>query len=94
MFPFSCSFEFKPSALVTYSMGQQGGICACMALRPFLSELGCLPVKQMVTIPQVRRHFSSYYQRPLPLFSKAAEQGDIRFEYDKVRICFTMLKIS
>uniref|UniRef100_A0A7S0TAG5 NADPH-dependent FMN reductase-like domain-containing protein n=1 Tax=Pseudo-nitzschia delicatissima TaxID=44447 RepID=A0A7S0TAG5_9STRA len=42
----SC-FAFKPSGLITYSVSPYGGARAAVALRPFLSELGCLPVSAM-----------------------------------------------
>ncbi|CAM9794352.1 unnamed protein product, partial [Heterosigma akashiwo] len=47
----SSLFSFKPSGIVAYSQGQWGGTRAAIALRPFLSELGCLPVSAMVQIP-------------------------------------------
>lgn len=47
----SSTFSFKPSAIVSYSAGQWGGSRAALALRPILSELGCLPVSAMVHIP-------------------------------------------
>ena len=47
----STVFSYKPSAIVTYSAGQWGGTRAAIALRPILSELGCLPVSAMVHIP-------------------------------------------
>lgn len=47
----SSVFSFKPSAIVSYSAGQWGGTRAAIALRPILSELGCLPVSAMVHIP-------------------------------------------
>ncbi|SDO37828.1 NADPH-dependent FMN reductase [Vreelandella arcis] len=47
-------FAFKPSAIVTYSMGQWGGVRAAVAMRAFLSELGCLPVSAMVHIPKAQ----------------------------------------
>ena len=46
----SSIFGFKPSAIVTYSAGQWGGTRAANSLRPFLSELGCLPVSAMIHI--------------------------------------------
>lgn len=46
----SSTFSFKPSAIVSYSAGQWGGTRAAHALRPILSELGCLPVSAMVHI--------------------------------------------
>jgi NAD(P)H-dependent FMN reductase len=49
----SSTFGFKPSGIVSYSAGQWGGTRAAHALRPFLSELGCLPVSAMVHIPKV-----------------------------------------
>lgn len=47
----SSVFSYKPSAIVTYSAGQWGGTRAAVALRPILSELGCLPVSAMIHIP-------------------------------------------
>lgn len=50
----SSLFAFKPSAIVTYSAGQWGGARAAVALRTFLSELGCLPVSAMIQVPHAR----------------------------------------
>jgi len=47
----STVFSYKPSAIVSYSAGQWGGTRAAIALRPILSELGCLPVSAMIHIP-------------------------------------------
>lgn len=47
----SSVFSWKPSAIVSYSAGQWGGSRAAIALRPVLSELGCLPVSALVHIP-------------------------------------------
>lgn len=71
-------FAFKPSAIVTYSMGQWGGVRAAVAMRAFLSELGCLPVSAMVHIPkaqealnedgqfkQEQAHWERYFGRTL-----------------------------
>lgn len=48
----SSLFAFKPSAIVTYSAGQWGGTRAAVAMRTFLSELGCLPVSAMIHMPR------------------------------------------
>lgn len=48
----SSLFSYKPSAIVTYSAGQWGGVRAAVGMRSFLSELGCLPVSAMVHIPR------------------------------------------
>jgi NAD(P)H-dependent FMN reductase len=48
----SSLFSFKPSLIVSYSAGQWGGTRAAHALRPTLSELGCLPVSAMIHIPK------------------------------------------
>ena len=48
----SSIFSFKPSAIVTYSVGQFGGTRAAHALRPTLCELGCLPVSAMIHVPR------------------------------------------
>lgn len=50
----SSLFSYKPSVIVTYSAGQWGGARAGVAMRTFLSELGCLPVSAMVQIPKAR----------------------------------------
>lgn len=47
-------FAWKPSLIVTYSGGQWGGTRAAVAMRPFLSELGCLPVSAMIHIPKAQ----------------------------------------
>lgn len=49
----SSLFSFKPSAIVTYSAGQWGGMRAAVNLRTFLAELGCLPVSAMIHVPTV-----------------------------------------
>jgi chromate reductase, NAD(P)H dehydrogenase (quinone) len=51
-------YGFKPSAIVTYSAGQWGGARAAMNLRPYLSELGCLPVSAMIHIPKAQDVFN------------------------------------
>lgn len=55
----SSTFAFKPSGIVSYSAGQWGGTRAAHSLRPFLSELGCLPVSAMVHIPLAGKVFDS-----------------------------------
>lgn len=50
----SSLFSYKPSAIVTYSAGQWGGARAAIGMRPFLSELGCLPVSAMIHIPHAQ----------------------------------------
>ena len=50
-------FSWKPSLIVTYSAGQWGGTRAAVAMRPFLSELGCLPVSAMIHVPKAQEVF-------------------------------------
>ncbi|MGK5054692.1 NADPH-dependent FMN reductase [Janthinobacterium sp. RB2P8] len=54
----SSLFAFKPSAIVTYSAGQWGGVRAAVGMRAFLSELGCLPVSAMVHVPAAHTVFA------------------------------------
>lgn len=54
----SSLFSYKPSAIVTYSAGQWGGMRAAVSLRTFLSELGCLPVSAMIHVPKAQEVFS------------------------------------
>ncbi len=51
-------YAFKPSGTVVYSGGEYGGMRAAMALRPFLSELGCLPVSAIASFPQAQKLIS------------------------------------
>lgn len=46
-------YAFKPSGIITYSPSPYGGSRAAAALRPFLSELGCLPVSKMACFSTV-----------------------------------------
>lgn len=50
----SSLFSYKPSAIVTYSVGQRGGARAAVNMRTFLSELGCLPVSAMIRLPKTQ----------------------------------------
>ncbi|WP_339617746.1 NAD(P)H-dependent oxidoreductase [uncultured Gilvimarinus sp.] len=54
----SSLFSYKPSAIVTYSAGQWGGMRAAVAMRTFLSELGCLPVSAMIHVPKAQEVFA------------------------------------
>jgi len=47
------SYSFRPSAIVTYSMGQYGGIRAAMQLRQYLSELQTVHMPSMLVISKV-----------------------------------------
>mmetsp|Transcript_46849 Transcript_46849/g.146188 ORF Transcript_46849/g.146188 Transcript_46849/m.146188 type:complete len:215 (-) Transcript_46849:211-855(-) len=44
------NYSCKASGIVTYSPGPFGGARGAVALRPFLSELGCLPVSKLVCL--------------------------------------------
>lgn len=55
----SSLFSYKPSAIVTYSAGQWGGMRAAVGMRTFLSELGCLPVSAMIHIPKAQEVFAA-----------------------------------
>ncbi|MCC5995382.1 MAG: NAD(P)H-dependent oxidoreductase [Oceanicaulis sp.] len=51
------AFAFKPSVIATYSAGQWGGVRAAVAMRAFLSEMGCLPVSAMIHAPRAQEVF-------------------------------------
>ncbi|RBO83953.1 NADPH-dependent FMN reductase [Marinomonas aquiplantarum] len=53
----SSIFSYKPSAIVTYSAGQWGGMRAALGMRNFLAELGCLSVSAMIHIPKAQEVF-------------------------------------
>ena len=42
------NYAYKPSAIITYTPGPFCGMRCAMALRPFLSELGCNPISKLV----------------------------------------------
>eukprot|EP00290_Baffinella_frigidus_P009415 CAMPEP_0180136856 /NCGR_PEP_ID=MMETSP0986-20121125/11803_1 /TAXON_ID=697907 /ORGANISM="non described non described, Strain CCMP2293" /LENGTH=226 /DNA_ID=CAMNT_0022078081 /DNA_START=19 /DNA_END=699 /DNA_ORIENTATION=+ len=52
------NYAYKPSATITYSPGPWGGMRAAVALRPFLSELGCLPVSKLTGYPNASEMFN------------------------------------
>ncbi|MBU2871702.1 NAD(P)H-dependent oxidoreductase [Colwellia sp. E2M01] len=54
----SSLFAYKPSAIVTYSAGQWGGMRAAVNMRTYLAELGCLPVSAMIHIPKAQEVFT------------------------------------
>lgn len=55
----SSLFSYKPSAIVTYSAGQWGGMRAAIGMRTYLSELGCLPVSAMIHVPKAQEVFTA-----------------------------------
>ena len=71
----SSLFSYKPSAIVTYSAGQWGGMRAAVAMRTFLSELGCLPVSAMIHVPKPQEIFTADGS------VQAHEDKDSWFEY-------------
>merc|ERR1719495_1770126 len=48
------SFRHKPVSIAAYSMGPYGGIRAAQLARPFLSELGMVPLPSTLLIPTVQ----------------------------------------
>ena len=53
------NYAYKPSGIVTYSPGPYGGARAAIALRPVLSELGCLPVSKLACFSSAGEVFNS-----------------------------------
>eukprot|EP00960_Hanusia_phi_P006911 196886-Hanusia_phi.AAC.1 len=52
------NYACKPSAIIAYSAGPFAGARAAVALRPFLSELGCLPVSKMALFPSPNEYIN------------------------------------
>ena len=52
------NYGYKPSAIVTYSAGPFCGMRCAMALRPFLSELGCNPISKLSGFPDAANLFT------------------------------------
>jgi NAD(P)H-dependent FMN reductase len=71
----SSLFSYKPSAIVTYSAGQWGGMRAAIGMRTFLSELGCLPVSAMIHVPKAQEVFAADGS------TQAEEDKDAWFDY-------------
>ena len=46
-------FHHRPSAIVSYSIGNKGGIAANVALRSFLCEFGCAPIPINLSVSDV-----------------------------------------
>lgn len=56
---FGCSnYAYKASGVITYSINPTGGVRCAIAMRPWLSELGCLPVSRMVNFFTAAEGFS------------------------------------
>ena len=53
------NYACKPSAIIAYSAGPFAGARAAVALRPFLSELGCLPVSKMALLPSPNEYLEA-----------------------------------
>ena len=51
------NYGYKPSAIVTYSPSPFCGMRCAMALRPFLSELGCQPISRLTGYPDAANLF-------------------------------------
>lgn len=71
----SSLFSYKPSAIVTYSAGQWGGMRAAVGMRTYLSELGCLPVSSMIHVPKAQEIFAADGSM------QAGEDKDAWFDY-------------
>ena len=50
-------YFFRPSAIVSYSAGQFGGVRAAMQLRAFLAEIGTVSIPSLFPIPKVQDAF-------------------------------------
>ena len=48
------SYRHKPASIASYSMGPFGGLRAAALARPFLSELGLVPLPSTLCIPTVQ----------------------------------------
>jgi len=47
------SFDHKISGIIAYTLGVTGGSFGISAVRPLLTEMGCLPVKNFVSVNRV-----------------------------------------
>lgn len=70
----SSTYARKPSGIVTYSAGNWGGARAGVALRPFLSELGCLPVSAMLQLRGAWKAFDEDGRLLDPFLEKQADR--------------------
>ncbi|KAL3318390.1 hypothetical protein Ciccas_002943 [Cichlidogyrus casuarinus] len=49
------SYAFKPAGIIVYSLGPTGGVCAMSPVRDILSELGCITLPDVPSIPFVNQ---------------------------------------
>lgn len=53
------SYKYRPSGIVSYSMGSFGGVRASMQARSLLGELGTPSVSNIFAIPQIQHALST-----------------------------------
>ncbi|OWA53571.1 hypothetical protein BV898_17994 [Hypsibius exemplaris] len=71
------SYSHRPSAIVTYSTGQFGGIRAAMQLRQYLGDLLTVSVPNMIVIPKAHEHLSEVGVNNSPAGNNLKKDTDI-----------------
>lgn len=56
------SYRHRPCSIVSYSMGDFGGVRAATIVQPFLNELGIVPLPSRVALPVVHKKFDEQFQ--------------------------------
>ncbi|XP_032786297.1 NADPH azoreductase [Daphnia magna] len=69
------SYRHRPCSIVTYSMGDFGGIRAATVVQPFLSELGMISLPVRVALPAVHKKFD-----------EGGQPNDARFQDNVLRL--------
>lgn len=88
------NYVFKPSSIVTYSPSPWGGMRAAMAARPFLSELGCLPVSKLTGFPMVNDLFDAEGVPKDPAHRMLNQLPDMLSQLEWTALAFMNMKAS
>eukprot|EP00929_Paragymnodinium_shiwhaense_P000534 TRINITY_DN100777_c0_g1_i1.p1 TRINITY_DN100777_c0_g1~~TRINITY_DN100777_c0_g1_i1.p1 ORF type:complete len:213 (-),score=23.95 TRINITY_DN100777_c0_g1_i1:325-963(-) len=67
-------WSFKPSGICVYSAGLWGGARAGVQLRPFLGELGCMPVSAAVHVSKAQSQFKEGGTGADPVVQKTCDR--------------------
>jgi NAD(P)H-dependent FMN reductase len=74
-------YFWRPSAIVSYSAGQFGGVRAAVTLRTVLAEMGMSSVPSVLSIPKIHAALSDDGKANEPWIDKAASRMLDEFEW-------------
>jgi NAD(P)H-dependent FMN reductase len=71
---FQREYFFKPSAIVSYSAGNYGGVRAAVQLRAILAELGTPSISSMFPIAQIQKAFNEHGNALEPFYEERSKK--------------------